>query len=92
MEKKIKAAAETETEVKTKLVSSNLAEMRYSKETQILKVFFKNGTGYKYFPVPEEVHAQFGKAESAGQFFHKYIKGVFKFEKLVIPPEPKGQL
>jgi frataxin-like iron-binding protein CyaY len=42
-----------------------------------MTIQFKNGTIYVYKNVPQALYDEFIVAESAGKYFHKYIKPVF---------------
>ena len=58
-----------------KVESSNLAEIGYDEETQILEIQFKKGAVYQYEGVPVEVYGEFLEAESIGKAFSQLIKG-----------------
>jgi uncharacterized protein YuzE len=62
--------------------SSNIATVGYDTDSEILEVEFHNGGVYDYFDVPETVFNQFLEASSKGKFFHRNIKGEYKWEKV----------
>jgi hypothetical protein len=60
--------------------SSNLSEVGYDADTQVLEVQFKKGAIYQYFDVPVEVYDELMEAESIGKAFGTMIKaGDFKY-------------
>ena len=60
--------------------SSNLSEVGYDADTQVLEVQFKKGAIYQYFDVPVEVYDELMEAESIGKAFSTMIKaGDFKY-------------
>ena len=57
-----------------KMDSSAIDEITYDTETKLLRVTFKSGGTYEYYEVPKKLITNWLKAESAGRYFHKYIK------------------
>lgn len=55
---------------------------RYEPTTQTLTLEFDSGSIYEYFKVPLTVKEELDNAPSKGQYFHKFIKGQFKYEQL----------
>ena len=62
--------------------SSNIASAGYDPETQTMEVEFTNGNVYQYFDVPQAVHEELIKAESAGAFLNDQVKGVYRYARL----------
>lgn len=50
--------------------------------TQILEVRFVNGSVYRYYGIPENVHKDFMSASSLGKFFVENIKERYAFERV----------
>jgi hypothetical protein len=61
--------------------SSTLARFRYSIETRVLSVEFKNGGRYNYFDVPEIVFERLKTTPSKGQFLAQNIKNVYRYAR-----------
>lgn len=57
------------------VISSNIQAVGYDPESQTLHVQFKGGSTYAFAGVPPEHHSGLLDAESAGQYFHKHIRG-----------------
>lgn len=63
--------------------SSNLAEVGYDPDTNILEVAFKHGGVYRYFNVPSGVYTALMAAPSKGRYFDIHIKKAgYSFEKI----------
>ena len=60
--------------------SSNIVKWKYEETT--LTVEFKGGAQYQYLEVPQRVIDVFEKAESAGSYLNKRIKGTYEFVKV----------
>lgn len=68
------------------VVSSNLAAVGYNPAKQILAVqFAKSGIIIHYAPVPPELAADLGAAESKGAFYAKHIRGKIQGERMTMP-------
>lgn len=64
--------------------SSNLASVGYDHDSKVLEIAFRvtrHGVFYRYFDVPAEVHEGLMTAKSKGSFFHKNIKGAYRYEQ-----------
>jgi KTSC domain len=61
--------------------SSNIARFRYTKETMVLTVEFKNGGRYDYYDVPENIYNGMKSAASVGQFLAQNIKGKYRYAR-----------
>lgn len=67
--------------------SSTIDAIEYEKNDRILRVYFKNGSAYEYFFVPQEVIEDFkkvciGNGESIGRWFAANIRKSFVYNKL----------
>ena len=62
--------------------SSNVKAVGYDAGTQTLEVEFLNGGVYQYYGVPDQLHAQFMRAPSKGQFVHYYIKNRYPYSRV----------
>ena len=62
--------------------SSNLAEVGYDSDKQILYIRFHDGSLYAYHYVPSEVYRSLMCAPSKGKFLHQGIKGIYPYERL----------
>ncbi len=54
--------------------SSNILHTEYSESNLTLKIFFKTGWVYSYYPVEKYLYEEFRSAESTGKFFVSEIK------------------
>ena len=61
--------------------SSLIATMTYS-DHATLDLAFHNGTVYRYFAVPARVVDGLRTAESAGAYFHRYVRERFRYQRL----------
>lgn len=52
------------------------------RENNMLTITFTSGGKYKYDSIPEDVIDGLWNAESAGQYFHRNIKGKYVATKL----------
>lgn len=68
---------------RVKVESSNIVDIGYDKEKQLLEVGFVTGSVYQYSGVPESVHAELMSASSKGSFFSKNIRKVYVYIKIV---------
>lgn len=62
--------------------SSQVSEIEYLEDRQILAVTFKKGTVYHYYNVPKETADQAFQAESIGNFLNSCIKNVYSYNKI----------
>lgn len=60
--------------------SSNIAQFTFDPATDTLTIEFADGSEYDYMNVPASVYRAFGAAGSAGQFFHRNIKGRYSYD------------
>lgn len=63
--------------------SSVIDHFRYQPESATLRVTFVSGTVYDYKAVPKAVFEKMNHAQSKGKFLNRYIKGKYRFEKVV---------
>lgn len=62
--------------------SSDVLSIGYDAAERILEVEFHGGRVYRYRGVEPDMHAQFMKADSYGQFLFAYINGHYRYEKV----------
>ncbi|MDQ6915381.1 MAG: KTSC domain-containing protein [Actinomycetota bacterium] len=62
------------------VVSSALRSVGYDEGT--LEIRFVNRSVYRYFDVPERVHARLMEASSHGEFFNAHIRERFRYERV----------
>lgn len=62
--------------------SSDLQSVGYDPNTRTLEIRFHSGGTYRYFGVPAEVHVSLMGAPSHGRYFHRRIKGVYRYSKV----------
>lgn len=60
--------------------SSNIKAIGHSKDTSVLKVQFKNGSEYTYYPIPRGLYKAIKNAESVGKTFNEIVRGNKKLE------------
>jgi hypothetical protein len=70
--------------VPTFLVSENLDCVGYKLGQLFIR--FKSGIAYSYDGVPFDYYDAIQKVESAGKFFHRFIRGKFHYSKLDSDP------
>lgn len=62
--------------------SSDIVSIGYDEPSRTLEIEFQNDRVYRYRDVDPEVHAQFMRADSYGQFFSTFITRRFRYEKV----------
>jgi len=62
--------------------SSDLSSVGYDLNIKTLEIEFNSGGVYQYFDVPENVHSELMSAPSKGKYFHKFIKNVYRYQKV----------
>lgn len=62
--------------------SSTIDAAGYDRDSRELTVRFHSGGTYLFFDVPEDKHQELLKADSAGRYFHRYIRGFYRAEKI----------
>ena len=62
--------------------SSNIRSIGYDSISQTLEIEFHSGSIYQYFDVPESIYNALMSASSHGSFFHRHIKGRFRWTKI----------
>ena len=62
--------------------SSSISSVGYNAGTMILEIEFVSGKVYRYFDVPESVHAGLMRAVSKGNFFNRRIRDNFRHIEL----------
>ncbi len=64
------------------VTSSDVVSIGYDAAERLLEVEFRGGRVYRYRGVEPDMHAQFMKADSYGQFLFAYINGHYRYEKV----------
>lgn len=62
------------------VTSTNLAQVGYDNQRNVLRVVFASGRAYDYYNVDEQMYRHLLQAPSKGRFFHQYIKNRFNYE------------
>lgn len=65
--------------------SSDIVSIGYDQNAKTLEVEFGGGRLYQYRDVPSDIHAQFMKATSYGQYFFAHINGRYRYERVGRP-------
>lgn len=60
--------------------SSNIAKVMH--DGTDLYLLFNSGITYRYENVPEHLYHSLVSAGSVGIFFHKYVKGQYRYNKV----------
>jgi hypothetical protein len=63
--------------------SSNLKSVGYDISKKILEIEFLSGGVYQYFAVPSGIYTNLMNAASKGRFFHRNIKNVFAYQRII---------
>jgi len=64
------------------VTSSSIAEIGYDPSTATLEIMFVDGRVYQYFDVPVAVYEALMTASSVGQYFHREIRGIYRFARV----------
>lgn len=72
---------ETDTE-RQRVNSSDLQSVGYDPNTGTLEIRFHSGGTYKYFGIPARVYSSLVGAASHGRYFHRCIKGAYRYSKV----------
>jgi hypothetical protein len=64
------------------VASSNLISVGYDEAAQTLEVEFSNGTVYQYYNVGSDLHDQFMRSPSKGQFLNTYIRSAYPYSRI----------
>ena len=62
--------------------STNIRWVGYDSKKQVLEVEFHNGSIYRYYDVPEQVHKDFLSADSKGKYLNRHIAFKYRSESL----------
>ena len=62
--------------------SSNVAELGYDENNQMVYVRFMNGTLYRYSNVPIYEYEALDNAPSIGSYLHRNYKNIYPYERL----------
>lgn len=66
----------------TTVQSTSIAVIAHDATTSVLEIEFTNGSRYRYFLVPQRVHAAFLRSPSKGTFFNKFIRSTYTFARV----------
>lgn len=67
------------------LHSSTLTRATYLPESAILQLEFRDGSVYRYAPLPQSLHQDLLQADSPGTFFNLRIRGRFLHLRVRLP-------
>lgn len=62
--------------------SSNLFAVDYDSWRATLTIEFHSGGMYEYYSVPRSVYAELMNADSHGRYFHRHIKGRYRYRRI----------
>lgn len=57
-----------------KVDSTAISEVKYDKESQVLRIQFARGAEYEYYDVPEQEFQNLVNAPSVGKYYNAHIK------------------
>lgn len=66
---------------KIAVASSNVEAIGYDQQSQILRVWYLNGSVYDYLNVPEIEFESLRQAPSVGAYLARSIKGSYPYQK-----------
>jgi isoleucyl-tRNA synthetase len=64
------------------VVSSNLLAVAYNRSTNIMTVWFKSGSVYRYWQVPDYKYESLLRAPSKGHYFYYNIRTSYVYERI----------
>jgi KTSC domain len=67
---------------RTPVTSSNIREIGYDSDNQILELEFNDGSVYQYSGVPANEYEGIMNADSKGKYLHANIKNRYPYTKL----------
>ena len=62
--------------------SSRIDSVGYDEHLKLLQIQFVNGAMYEYYDVPKDIYIGLITASSAGEYFHEYVRNVYRFSKI----------
>jgi KTSC domain-containing protein len=62
--------------------SSSISQVGFEAASNTLEIVFTDGRAYQYFDVPENVYQALVNAASVGQYFHREIRGTYRFARV----------
>ena len=68
--------------IRTSVVSSDIRSVGYDGSSQVLEIEFHSGGVYQYYSVPRSVYNALMQASSHGTYFHRHIKGIYRYQKI----------
>jgi hypothetical protein len=66
----------------TEVSSSNIESIGYDPSSNTMRIKFKDGGAYDYRDVSQSTYDALRTSPSIGQYFHRNIKGSYKFTKV----------
>jgi hypothetical protein len=67
---------------RTQIESSSIKSIGYEPEGKLLEIELRGGGIYQYFQVPPKVFDDLINAASAGRYYSKYVRAVYKYRKV----------
>ena len=67
---------------RTRVTSSNIAEIGYDEISKTLEILFRSGGLYQYFGVSTKEYSELMKANSHGRYFLSHIKGKYRYKRI----------
>ena len=67
---------------RTKVSSSSIASIGYSKTSKTLEIEFHRGAVYQYYDVPQRVYASLIDAPSIGQYYAYHIRDSYEYNMM----------
>lgn len=67
---------------RTPVDSASIEAVGFESSSSTLEVLFRDGRVYQYFDVPERVYDELLQSPSVGQYFHREIRGVYRFARV----------
>ncbi len=64
------------------VVSSDLRSVGYDPQQHVLEIEFNSGGIYHYSGAPASVYTSLISAASKGQYFHRFIKDVYTYQRV----------
>lgn len=62
--------------------SNYITSIWYDEHDSVLEIAFISGHIYEYLEVPVEEFEEIMDADSHGEYFHEYVKDVYKYNKI----------
>lgn len=62
--------------------STNIAQIVYDSDRQLLTIYFQKGAVYNYYDVPEDVANGFSQALNANQYLRTFVTNSFVYDRV----------